>query len=306
MIELNTLAESVDLYLIARGINKKKYYSSYLVQARLVWRHLFQKTIYAVSSEWKTLKKGVPYDYIDVPSGMLRLFSVSTLDECNEIIPLFYNNRLNVISKPATKNCNCTCDCELCDDINAMTLTTKLIFTDNGTDYYEKKWVKACANGDMIEYREVPTKKYNTFQGDTREGGYTIVTEKFQNTICKLTVKVCGCPENTQENCYLLNTLCGEFLPFNSCCKKKHCDHFLGAINDNKKGHVKVSECGTKIYFKPHPHTKIKPEFLLVNYQTSGENCSDVVQVPEYGNEALWAGIDFYSKRYNNTYRSEE
>lgn len=306
--EINTLADKVDEYLIMRSINKKKYYSMYLVIAKNVWRHLYQKTIYAVNSEWKTLKKGVPYDYIDMPSGVVRLFSVSTLDECGEIISLFYNNQLNTISKPATRKCGCTaCDCSgLCEDVNSMVYTTTLVFTDNGTDYYEKKWVKSCANGDMIEYTETPTKKYNSFQGDTSPSDYDIVTVKSQKTLCKLTTRVCGCPEDTEENCELLNTLCGCYLPFNSCCRKKHCDHFLGAINSNKKGEVKISECGNKIYFKPHPHAKTKPEFLLVNYQTSGENCSDTVQVPEYGNEALWAGIDYYSKRYNNSYSLNE
>lgn len=327
MEELNTLADAVDQYLAMRSIDKKKYYTSYLISARYVWRYLFKNTIYAVSSQWFTVKKGVPYNYVDVPQGLIRLFSVSTVDKhCNKIIPLFYNNTINILQKPlpSQKKCGCqSCDCGgMCDDVNSLTYTTKVLFTINGVDYIEKTWVKVCPNGDIIEYREVPVKKYNTFAGDPGDyftdysndylignppfADYTIVAEKFQNTICKLEVRPCGCPTDTPENAAKLNEFCGCFLPFNSCCKKKHCDSFLGEINNNCKGEVKMSECGTKIYYIPHRDEKTIPDFLLVNWQTSGENCDEAVQVPEYANEALWAGIDYYSKRYNNSYSLNE
>lgn len=303
-----TLAECVDEYLAQRFISKKKYFSAYMIIAKNYWKKIFKNTIYAVNSEWKPLKKGVPYNYIDKPQGLVRLFSVAQTNECGEIVPLFYNNTINIISKPTEKKCSCDkCDCSgLCDDINSMVYTTKLLFTDNGAEYYEKKWVKPCPNGDIIEYREVPTKKYNSFEGDTSPSDYTIVTEVFQETICKLKTKVCGCPEDTIENCELINTFCGAFLPINACCRKKDCDNFLGEINNNGKGSIKFSECGTKIYFIPHDKTKKLPDYLLVNWQTSGENCSDVVQVPDYAIETMFSGIHFYSIRFNSSYSINE
>lgn len=308
MNQAYTLADGVDEFLAMRQISKKKYYASFLIIAKNVWQTLFQTTIYAVQSEWRTLKEGTPYDYIDMPD-CVRLFSVATTNHCGEIIPLFYNNLLNVIPHPTTKKCGCacgSCNSEVCEDVNSTVFTTKLLFTDNGTEYFEKKWVKSCPNGDMIEYKEVPTKKYNTFEGDSSPSDYTIVTETFQKTLCRLEVKECGCPTNTSGNIKLLNDCCGDFLPFNSCCKRKHCNNFLGAINSNDMGEVKVSECGTKIYYKPSRRQKTLPEFLLVNFQTSGESCDSAVQVPEYAKEALWAGIQYYSMRFNNSYSINE
>lgn len=327
--EIYTLADATDEYLALRGINKQKYYSSFLIAAKWAWKQLFKNTIYAVNSQWFTLKSGVPFNYVDMPINCVRFFSASIVTERNQIKNLFYSNYTNIIQMPTSsqKKCGCgTCDCGgLCEDVNSLTYTTKLLFTINGVDYYEKDWVKVCPNGDVIEYRIVPVKKYNSFTGDGGDymndymndydiGGapfsdYTIVYQDFQTKVCQLTVKPCGCPENTTENINLLNSYCGCYLPFNAYCKRKHEDVFLGEINNyGHKGTVKVSECGTKIYYIPDPSCANKPlpEFLLLNWQTSGENCSEVVQVPEYATDTLFAGIDFYSKRFNNAYNQTE
>jgi hypothetical protein len=326
-----TLAEANDEFMIMRGINKKKYFTQYMVIAKYVWRHLFKNTIYAVNSEWLTLKKGTPYNYVDVPKGMVRLFSACVTNHCNEIIPLFYDNSINIIQKPTSsqKKCGCnSCDCGgICEDIGSLTYTTKVLFTISGVDYIEKDWIKVCPNGDIIEYRIVPTKKYNNFTGDGGDysddymndysigappfADYTIEYIPFQSVICKLTVLPCGCPENTQENIDLLNTHCGCYLSFNAFCKKKQCKTFLGEINGyHNLGSIKISECGTKIYYIPHKthdHKEpVLPMFLLLNWQSSGENCSEVVQVPEYAIECLWGGMDYYSKRYNNSFSPNE
>lgn len=322
--EINTLADCVDLYLAQRQISKKKYYASYLINAKYVWRYLFKNTIYAVNSQWFTLQKGTPYNYINIPKDNSRIFSVCKTDRHNRIEELFYDNLTNIIAIPTSsqKKCGCTCDCGgLCDDVNSLTYTTRVIFTVNGTDYVEKTWVKVCPNGDVIEYKITPTKKYNNFTGDAGDyfidynndydignppfSDYTIVYTEFQKIICKLSVKECGCPEDTPENIDLLTTHCGYYLPVNACCKKQHKQEFLNEIN-TCKGRVKMSECGTKIYYIPDKSYEITPEFLLLNWQTSGENCSDVVQVPEYANEAMFFGIDWYSKRFNNSYNKTE
>lgn len=331
MEETNTLADVVDQYLLQRQINKKKYYPSYLYIAAQYWKKLFRNTIYAVNSQWLTLKVGTPYNYIDMPPNVVRLFSASVVDECGEIVPIYYNNKINIIPQPTSsqKKCGCTaCECGgLCDDINSLTYTTKLLFTISGVDYYEKDWVKVCPNGDILEYRIVPTKKYNSFTGDGGDynrdynNDYLIGTSPFQDftieyvpsqsIICKLTVLPCGCPENTQDNIDLLNHHCGCYLPFNSYCKRKECKSFLGEINGNHKlGSIKVSDCGKKIFYIPHKRHDHKPPvlptYILLNWQTSGENCSEVVQVPEYALECMWTGIDHYSKRFNNAFNKTE
>lgn len=325
--DITTLAEATDQYLILRGISKKKYYPSFLVASKWAWRFLFKNTIYSTRSEWFTLKAGTPYNYIDVPRGTQRIFSVATLDKhCNKLIPLFYNNGINIIPKPlpSQKKCGCgSCDCSgLCEDANSLTYTTKVLFSINGVDYIEKTWVKVCPNGDVLEFRTVPVKKYNNFTGDPGDynndymndfdighppfSDYTIVYEDFQKIICKLDVQPCGCPIESIENEQKLNEFCGCFLPANSCCKKKHCNDFLGQINNNCKGEIKISDCGTKIYFIPHKGERLLPDFLLLNWQTSGENCDEYVQVPDYAMDAIFAGVNYYSMRYNNSYSINE
>lgn len=323
-----TLDSAVDEYLIQRGITNRKYYPSFLLQSKYVWKELFKNTIYATQSEWKTLKKGEPYNYVDVPRGMVRLFTVSLVDPCGNIVPLFYNNELNIISKPKQKNCGCgVCDCAggLCEEVGSLTRLSKVLFTINGVDYNEITYLKVCPNGDIIEYREVPTKKYNDFTGDGGDynsdfnndylignpafSNFTIVTEKFQKILCHIETEPCGCPANTTANEELFLTHCGAYLPCFNRRRKKHCDMVLGNINNNCLGEVKISECGTRIYYKPHrKHNDANgineklPEFLLVNYQTSGENCGSAVSVPDYAIEAMFYGIDYYSKRFNTSF----
>lgn len=325
--QIYTLSEGVDEYLALRQISKKKYYASYLISAKFAWRRIFKNTIYAANSQWFTVQKGTPYNYVDKPKGCSLFLSASVVDDCGRIQELFYDNQVNIIPKPLSsqKKCGCSCDCGgMCDDVNSMTYTTRVLFSVNGKDYFEKTWLKTCPNGDVIEYRIVPTKKYNDYTGDS--GGdynddynndyshgapdnfsnYTIEYPEFQKIICKLSVKECGCPDDTAENIDTLNEYCGIYLSANSCCKKKQCDNFLGEINGSARGTVKFSECGTKIYYIPDDNGKGTPEFLLLNWMTNGETCGEYVQVPDYAIPALFAGIDFYSKRFNNAYNQTE
>lgn len=331
-----SLASCVDEYMSLRQINKKKYYASYLIAAKHGWKTLFEGSMYVMTSEWKTMKAGDPYPYVDVPRGAQRVFSAAVEDDCGDIRPLYYNSRMNIIPKPTEKKCGChSCNCGgLCEEVNSTILTTKVLFTINGIDYVEKTWLKYCPNGDMIEYKEVPTKQYRDTIGDGGDynndfnndysgagnpfGNFSIVNNTFQRKICTLAVQPCGCPVESPENEELIQTTCGCFLPFWGRRRREHCQHFLQDPNTEEYGEVKISECGTKIYFKPgkkhHRHRDGKhhriPEFLLVIYQTSGEPTmiSDQVQVPTSAvfKDAMWAQIDWNTKRFNNKYSGAE
>lgn len=343
MIETSTiacdtysLADCLSEYLALRQINKKKYFASYLIGAKHTWKKLFEGTMYVMTSEWKTMKRGDPYNYVNVPRGTQRIFSIGVEDDCGDIKPLYYNPRMNIIPKPTEKKCGCnSCQCGgLCEEVNSTVLTTNVLFTINGIQYVEKTWVKYCSNGDMIEYKEVPTKQYNDFVGDGGDfnndynddysGGssafsnFSIVTNTFQRKICTLKTLPCGCPMETPENEELIKTTCGCFLPFWGHHRKEHCQDFLAEPNTSEYGEVKISECQTRIYFRPgrkhHKHRDGKkgriPEFLLVIYQTGGEpeNISDQVQVPTAAayKDAMWTGIDWQSKRFNSKYPANE
>lgn len=321
---VNTISQATDEYLIHRGLDKKKYYVRYLGIAKWVWQDIFQKTLFVVQSSWQTLKRGEPYNYIDLPADISRLFSVSVEDECGLIQPLFYNPQLNVVSQPTSKKCGCSCDCGgACDAVNSLTVTTKLIFTINGVEYFEKKWIEVCGNGDVLEWTETPTKKYNTLLGDSGDfsddynndydiaaapfSAYEIVTVKNQKKICKLEMAVCGCPVQSPENEELFITHCGCFVNWNSRCKKKHCKQHMSNINNNHLGETKLSECGTKVYYRPSrkwclANRKEMPDFLLVNYQSNGQLLNQEIQIPTYALMAFWAGLDYRSKVFNGSY----
>lgn len=312
-----------------RGVEKKKYFSKYLICAKFAYKDIFKNTIWGTKSTWQPLKRDDQGNFIDVPSDLERLFSVSETDECGNVVPLWYNNRMRVVTKPTKKACGCdACDCSgLCEDINAMTYTTKEVFTINGITYYEKTWFKFCPNGDVIEYRELPTKKYNSYAGDGGDyntdynndhdianpgfANFEIVTEVSQRKVCAVTVRACGCPIESPENLQAIQQVCGCAWPF-GVIRKKHCDRFLSDINNNCRGEVKLSECQTKIYYRPMPHTRIHngttrlPDYLNINYQTNGLNPDGETVIPDYSLDAVFAGTDWYSKRYNNVYSPME
>ena len=320
------LSEVVDNFMIDRQISKKKYQAAYMVMAKKEWQKLAQNTIWEVQSKWMTLKKGSPYNYIDVPERVSRLLSVSVEDKCKLIQPLFYNPQLNIVDKPAQKKCGCKADCQcggVCESANSMSYTTKLIFSINGTDYYEKIWMETCPNGDVLEYKETPTKQYNDTTGDGGDfnddynndydiatapfSDYTIVTVKSQKKICKLEVLPCGCPAETEANQELLTSNCGCNLTFGCTLKRRRCREYFQNIDNNYFGEVKLSECGTKIYYRPSPYwNRVSdvefPDFLLVSYQTDGINPVGETLVPQYALDALTAGIYWRSVRFNPAY----
>lgn len=306
--------------------------ASYLIAAKQAWRKLFWNTLYVANSVWRTVQNGDPYPYVSVPKDCLRLLYVGIQDHCGDIQPLFYNNALNVVPKPKKKKCGCeSCDCAgLCEDLNSSTFSTKVLFTINGTDYVEKTWIKYCPNGDVLEYKEIPVKKYNSFTGDAGDfnndfnndysigqGGlsdFSIITETKQRKICALKTYPCGCPVDNPENEEIVRNFCSCFMPFFGRRRREHCEHFLQDTNRINPGEVKISECGTKIYFKPsrrhnaNPLERNIPEFLQIAYQTNGDPklINDQIQVPEYCKEAMWSGTFYYIKKFNPKYTPDQ
>lgn len=323
----STLSEATDEYLINRGIDKKKHYGKYLVIGKRVWQEIFRTTLWVVKTQWLPLKKGDPYPYIDMPRGLERLFTVNTVDNCGKTVSLYYNNQLNVVPRPKTQNCGCTgCHCAgLCEDVNSFQVTTKLLFTINGIEYFEKTWLKYCPNGDIWEYSQVPTKKYLDRIGDGGDynedynndyaksaaalSNFEIVTQTFQKKLCTLEAKACGCPEESDHNHQMVLDTCGCHLSLFHRHQDRYCDPFLADPAPNVYGEVKISECGTRIYFKPPQHHfdgcgagPRLPTHLEVSFQTDGINIGSDILVPDYALFALWTGVDWRSKLFNSRY----
>ncbi len=325
-----TLAEVVDRFLIRNGIVKRKFYTQYLVLAEEVWEDIFQNTLWVIKSVWQPIKSGTPYNYVDLPTDCQRLLGVGVTDQCNLIQPLYYNNQINVISKPTVKKCGCSCpDCGgMCSDVNSLVTTTKLIFTINGVGYYQKCWLQYCPNGDMIEYCETPTKKYNSLAGDGGDydsdeynDDYLIGTAPFsdytieyiisQKKICKLDTLVCGCPKDTVENEQLFLDCCGFYLSANCGCRRKKCNQISQNVNNNQYGQIKISSCATKIYYEPSHlwktvTTKEFPDYLLVSYQSTGTTVGAETLIPRYARNVFYAALDNGRKEYNSAFSQYE
>lgn len=324
-----TLSELVDRFLLRSHISKKKYYAMYLTLAEEVWEDIFQNTLWVVKSVWMPTKAGKPYNYVSVPEDCLRLLSVGVDDKCGLIQPLFYNNQLNIISKPLTKKCGCGCSscAGLCNDVNSMVATTRLVFTINGVNYYEKKWTEYCPNGDILEYTETPVKKYNSTTGDGGDynddfnddydigsvpfSDFTIEYITAQKKICKLETMECGCPVENPANEQLLLDTCGCYINWGGRTKRKCCNQYFENVNNNHLGEIKLSECNTRIFYKPSLKWKTVaqkeiPDYLLVNYQSSGQSVGAETLVPKYARNVLFAGIDSGRKEFNSAYSNSE
>lgn len=328
-----TLSELVEEYMINRHISKEKYFVDYMVIAKRAWQNLFWKTLQVVQTQWLTIQKGEPYNFIYVPKGTVRIMWVGVTDRHNRIVQLHINNSLNVIPKPTVQKCGCTvCGCTGAkDELVGLTYTTTALFTINGITYYEKTWTKLCSNGDLLKYREVPVKKYNDrignagdfnndFNQDFSTGNpgsqnFTIITETFQEKVCALTIAPCGCPEPTPQNAQCIQDFCGcGHLFWGWWGNRFHSENLLFQnINDNHKGEIKFSECGNKIYYKESRHWcdtlhNPVPQFLLICTQSSGLACDidGSISVPEYSVDYMMSDIDYRSKRFNAKYSMAE
>lgn len=326
-----TLSEVVDTFLIQKGVQGKKYYPAYLNAAYRAWKDLYSNILWVVSSQWKPLKKGEPYNYIEMPRGVAKFLTVNIMDDCGNIVSLYYNQQLNVEPEPEESTCgngcgSCGCDGGLCEDTNSTLLTEKVEFIISGVEYKSKQWVKYCKDGTIVEYTEMPVKSWNDRIGNAGDynddfnvdfligqpgafDNFTVVYVNSQRIICKLAVKPCGCPEDTEENATALSTYCGCYL--NPCRKKKRCYPIFQDPNSNHFGSVKISPCGTKVYYDPPPknycHKNFKmPTHLQVSYQLSGNTPSAEIIVPDIAQTAVWNGIDFYTKVFNNKYTPYE
>lgn len=310
-------------------INIKKYVASHLIAGKQAWRDLFRNTLYVANSVWLTVQAGDPYPFVYLPRDCERLLFGGVVDRCGDIHPLYYNSVMNIVPKPTEKKCGCThCDCSgLCEDINSTTFTTNVLFTINGIDYSEKTWIKYGTNGDILEFKETPYKKYNSMVGDGGDFNndfnndysngnaglvdFDIATRITQRKLCALKTYPCGCPMDIPENEALVRNHCSCFMPFFGRRRREHCEHFLSDRNQSEYGDVKLSDCGTKLYFRSgrrrHDEKRV-PDFILISYQTNGDpqTLNTQIQVPEFAKIAIWAGVDYYKKLFNSKYTGNE
>lgn len=285
-----TLSESVELLCISQGNSKLKGFKSYFAMSKLVWNELLARTLWAFSQKWLPVESDGVRNYILLPCDVSFFMSLQYEKDCEgmkKLVPLGISKFNSFIPKPAIKQCKCKkCNCgESCAAANSFTFSTKEHIIDN-VSYLEKIWKEVCANGDIVEYREVPVQK---FGADPL--AYTIDWVKSEQRICKVEVKPCGCVAETPANKQILSEFCGCTF---QCCPPTE------IRTPETSGKLTIQFDGNKIILIGDLPTK---EFLVTYQQT---DAGDDSLVPEYALKALWKGITYYTTMNNPTYGPAE
>jgi len=311
-----TLNKVTELYCVHKFNDRRKYFKEYLILFQEEWKELFASTLFITKSVYQELKYDGIGNYIDVPLDCLRFLSVGVKTKHNFLKPLYFNPLLLNTPKPEKKSCSCTaCNCAsdgLCNTSNNLSVTTKEVVI-NGQTYTEYNWISLCKNGDVMEYREIPTTKYSFNYGsydnsydisyETGSSDTEVVTYKLTRKLCQLAVKPCGCPLPTPENEKMFYECCGCYInPITTVGKNcgvhwNRCSSWAGQCN--------ISECGTKIYVRNLERFEENTE-LLLTYQINGVEIDGEVLVPNYANFALMAGVDYRRMVFNDRYKLAE
>jgi len=324
-----SLSQVVDQFLIRKFDSKRKWYKEFLVISADVWKTLFWNTLFVTQQKWVPVQKGHPYPYVDIPEGCHIFVKASIEDKrkisinghfthCDTLMDLVYNTSINVIPQPIHSTCGCGKGCtSLCGAIDQWTVTIKPVIINNVT-YQEKTWLKYCPNGDVIQYREIPTKQYmskviagdynNDYNNDFSNGNqlenFKVITYTDEKIICNLKPKPCGCPEDSEENNEKFDIHCGCHTPYwrGSCCGEV-CYEFQEPINARNKGEYKFSNDGKRLYLR---RLRRGTKWVLITYQTDGTVVDGEIQVPDYCRGVMFAGIENASKEYNDRFNRLE
>jgi hypothetical protein len=292
-----TLGETVEDYLIRKFNQRRKYFGNYFRIAQDVYKDIYRTIMPTVLSKYVEVFPADAtnkYPYVLYPDWAVKFYGISVTNSYNELLEVFYNDELNVFTKPATiKKCGCTTT-DLCDcmDNLEVVITEKII---DDTTYYQKDWVVCCANGDVKQYSEIPVKKYGDVGGSygndygddydiISEGANVVVLQIYKN-LGRLDTKDCGCPLDTENNQTIIYNKCGCFLGLKpNCCKVFY---EKGPIRCT--GDMKVSECGTKIYLRD---VKTDDGFVIVHGQPDPVKCGEEILVDDFARKAIWFGIE--------------
>jgi hypothetical protein len=276
-----TIVEVVESYCLRTFNDKRKYFMNYLAFAKEVWDEVFLHTLWAYKSVWVSVRKGSPHPFFELPKDIGFLIGIF-YESCGQLVEVSRNPHASVVAKPTVKSCGCDAECncgDLCSSVNYFSMSEKEIEIDGDT-YTERTWLESCANGDLLEWKETPTKRFYDQTGDE----YDIITTKSQRWICKVDVKPCGCLEDTPKNTELVTTLCGCTVP----CETE----LLQTQTTTSKPQIAFSDCGKKVFII----SGAKKDFFI-KYQP--KCASDNSLVPKYSLKAVRAGMDLAGKEFN-------
>jgi hypothetical protein len=273
-MKMYTLSDVAELMA---GENKKGY-ANHLFHLKLIWNDLLRRTLWVYNSVWLNTNKGNPYPYVLLPENTDTFIGLFYEEEtCNKLVEVLPASGYSLRPKPTKKTCGCkevSCNCgECCSVAHVVNYSTKPHVID-GSTFYEKIWSELCPNGDIVQYREVPTKSFF-------DNGYSIVYQPDQQRLCSVTVKPCGCVEETKENALLLAEHCGCTVTCN------------GDIVGVKHSETRWQADGRKMYLVGGT---VRDWYRCDLIES---DACDHSAVPEYALRCLMAGADWSKNQFN-------
>lgn len=274
-----TLVEITEAYCLAQFNDKRKHFKTYLAHAKDTWNELLRRTLHAFRLKRVSTKKGNPYPYVAIPDNAT-VIGLFYQDECGRLIPVYQSDSFMGLPQSTKKSCGCDakCDCGgTCTSAHSFSLITKTTL-----EGIEKTWLETCKNGDVLEYREVPSRNPLT---------NTIETIKHQRRICKLETLPCGCIAETEENQAIFTEYCGCF----------------SGICVSDKLYREGEPCETTYQFDGCGNIQIigrdvKDEYVM---QLWDKDAVDESLVPDVCKMAMLAGIEWRSVMFNPSRKNE-
>lgn len=270
-------------YMKLSGNSKQVGYPQLHEAMKLSWYKLFKKTKESIVRKWMPVVNGK----VSYPSTAENILGVYTVDDCNELAPLYEDNFKNILPLPVEK-----CKCNACDNQNCLCP----IIADNisnidvviyDTVYTNRISSRVLKNGDIVEERYEWIPSYNA-DSSFKEA----VEVPSQKIICSLDLSPCGCPLDSQENIEKI-LKCG--------CGITNCTPFVRdrypAIY-NKFGYYKKDEVNRQINVFNTQGRKTRLKQTIVVYQSNGED----VLIPEYAKPALIALLNWTKIMYSPVY----
>ena len=285
----NTVHELILSYMIRNSNDKQLGYPLLREAADDCWYVLFKKTPESIVRKWVEVGKGGIAKYPECAERVLGLY---TIDRCNDLAPLYEDNKKSDFPEPAaTCSCNANDHCEcLCPTITESEMVVVPVMIE-GTEYLNKYFTRVLKDGSIIEEKHEWVASYN------KNGVYAGAVEvPSQNVVSKLELSPCGCLAKTEDNTQkLLHCGCYD----NSCLPALRVSY---PALYNEFGYYKLNAVTRTISVFGPDGKPSKLKWIEVKYQSNGAD----MLVPEYAKQTFIAMLDWYKKLYNPLYDAND
>lgn len=331
MAKFYKLEDVVDSLCLISGDVLKKNKGLYSSVAKDVWNDLNEGSLRIATRIKLPVRKLFEINKrthsIELPCDALRISSVSVVDKCGVIYPVYRNMNLHndIVDVPASKNCACEFNCgnQLCNLIKGYEAVIQDIIATNpdgsSTTFHCVSRMAIDKNGVLWQENQYPQRAYTNgvwtstvlhteskklCECEIDSNGCICDTVNNVNNICSH----CGITNNI-NNCFQNNTPCvgGTAMtpPQNNCgewiyyCDNKmdwftiQCGCHPMGFRQGCNNIYNIGETGDRLVF---PHN-FGFDHALVRYYVD-INLSDLM-IPYYARNTFQAGIMCYATEYN-------